>query len=288
MVESDGGKNDIVAVPMWIDRQAQGSWSFFAACQQGTRLDDGPCNQTPTAQSKVGSQLAVSPSYQLGYASVPFQGVGVYHGLTLRKQFETAFAVRPDWIFLSSWNEHVAQPQSGAPAPSMGLETDATAADRAFVDTYGVEFSRDIEPTKEYGSLVYDLVRSCVRVYRSGATTCSDPNEACCQGGQFSDRYAYFDGPGGTFVLYAAALGASPERTPLYHCLAGASDEFFSPDAGCEGQTVLGEVGLVSTFKGGETLRSLRRCFGPGGHAYSLTAACPSGKTQEAVLGYVR
>lgn len=288
MVAADGGKNDVLPVPMWVERQAQGSWSFFAACQAGTRLDDAPCNQVPTLNSVVGSQLAVSPSYQLGYASVPFQAVGVYRGITLRKQFETAFAVQPDWLFLSSWNEHVAQPQSGAPAPSMGLETDATAADRAFVDTYGVEFSRDIEPTEQYGTLIYDLVRSCLRVYRSGAATCADANEACCQGGRFSDRYSYYDGPSGSFVLYATALGASPARAALYHCRAGATDEFFSPDAACEGQTSLGQVGFVSRFKGGETLRALRRCFGASGHAYSLVADCPAGTSLEAVLGYVR
>lgn len=285
-VASNGGKDDIVPVPMWILRQAQGSWSFFAPCQFGTQMQDGPCAQEPTAASPVGSQLAVSPSYQLGYASVPFQGLGVFGGLTLRKQFATALQTRPDWLLLSSWNEHIAQPQPGAPTPSMGLETDPSATDRAFVDTYGVEFSRDIEPTEEYGSAVYDLTRSCLRVYRSGATACDQPGEPCCQGGDFSATWAAFDGPGGRFLLYATA-GA--DRAPIYACRAGASDDFFSPDPGCEGTTVLGAPGFVSSFKGGETLRSLRRCFGPSvGHAYALGGACPANTSPEAVLGYVR
>jgi hypothetical protein len=285
---SNGGKNDIVVVPMWVNRQVEGSWSFFAQCQQGAMIDDGPCSQTPTAASVVGSQLAVSPSYQLSYASIPFQAPGVYHGITLRKQFETAFAVKPDWLFLSSWNEHIAQPQPNAPGPSMGFETDATFAGQAFVDTYGVEFSRDIEPTQEYGSMIYDLAASCIRVYRKGSETCDQPNEPCCQGGNFSDRYATFNGAGGTFVLYAAPLGPDPSRAALYSCQAGGSDDFFSPDPACEGQAVLANVGFVSTIKGGETLRALRRCFGPAGHHYSLTADCPSGDHLEAVLGYVR
>ncbi len=289
LVSQNGGKNDIVAVPMWVQRQAQGSWSFFAQCQEGTQITDAPCAQTATTNSVVGSQLAVSPSYQLGYASVPFQAVGVHHGITLRKQFETAFSLKPNWLFLSGWNEQIAQPQSGAPAASMGLETDPSGANRAFVDTYGVEFSRDIEPSKEYGSMIYDLVRSCIRVYRLGSATCDQPNEPCCQGGKFSDRYTYFNGSGGLFVVYATSLGPSADRSPLYHCNAGASDEFFSPDPACEGTTVLGQVGFVSTVKGGETLRALRRCFGPAvGHAYSLTASCPAGTSLEAVLGYVR
>jgi hypothetical protein len=212
----------------------------------------------------------------------------VYHGITLRKQFETAFAQKPDWIFLSGWNEQIAQPQPNAPGASMGLETDPTAVNRAFVDTYGVEFSRDIEPSKEYGSMIYDLVRSCVRVYRSGAATCDQPSEPCCQGGNFSDRYASFNGPGGRFVLYSVALGPGAGRSALYHCNAGGADDFFSPDAGCEGTTIKGQPGFVSTVKGGEMLRALRRCFGPSGHAYSLGADCPAGTSLEAVLGYVR
>lgn len=288
-VTSNGGREDIVAVPMWVHRQGAGSWSFFAECQQGNLLDDGPCAQTPTTNSPVGSQLAVSPSYQSGYASLPFQAVGVYGGLTLRKQFETAFTTKPRWLFLSSFNEHVAQPQTGSGGSSMGLENDASASDQAFVDTYGVEFSRDIEPTEEYGSLVLDLARSCVRVYRTGASTCDDPSEACCQGGDFSDRYAVFDGPDGRFVLYAPALGPGPDRVAIYRCRAGASDDFFSPDPTCEGTAVLGMPGYLSAKKGGETLRALRRCYSPSvGHRYALGVDCPPPTSIEAVLGYVR
>jgi len=288
-VAADGGKDDILPVPMWVSRQAEGSWSFFSQCQQGVLLDDGACAQTATTDSVVGSQLAVSPSYQLGYGSLPFQAVGVYHGITLRKQFETAFASPPDWMFLSSWNEHVAQPQPNAPGVSMGFETDPGIGNQAFVDTYGVEFSRDLEPTAEYGSMLYDLLTSCLRVYRKGSATCDQPSEPCCQGGAFNDRYAPVDGPGGQFVLYATALGPGAGRSALYACKASATDAFFSPAANCEGTQVVSQVGFVSTLKGGEMLRALRRCYGAGtGHAYSLTASCPAGTSLEAVLGYVR
>jgi hypothetical protein len=39
---------------------------------------------------------------------------------------------QPDWLFLSSWNEFIAQPQV-APQRSMGLETDASVGNLAFV-----------------------------------------------------------------------------------------------------------------------------------------------------------
>ena len=45
--------------------------------------------------------------------------------------------MQPDWLFLSSWNEFIAQPVV-APQKSMGLETDTTLGDLGFVDTYGV------------------------------------------------------------------------------------------------------------------------------------------------------
>lgn len=43
--------------------------------------------------------------------------------------------VKPDYLFLSTWNEQIAQPQTQTVAPplSMGLESDTTAPNRAFV-----------------------------------------------------------------------------------------------------------------------------------------------------------
>ena len=53
--------------------------------------------------------------------------------------------------------------------------------DELWVDLYGAEFSRDIEPTEEYGSQAYELMQSCLRVYRAGSCF-SAAQEACCQG----------------------------------------------------------------------------------------------------------
>ena len=65
--------------------------------------------------------------------------------------------VRPDYLFVSSWNEGIAQPQTVAssvpPGFSMGLESDANArpvnspTGSGFVDTYGLAFGRDVEPS---------------------------------------------------------------------------------------------------------------------------------------------
>lgn len=67
-----------------------------------------------------------------------------------------ALQTQPDWLFLSSWNEFIAQPQV-TPLRSMGLETDSSVGNLGFVDTYGAAFGRDIEPTLQYGDFLYSV-----------------------------------------------------------------------------------------------------------------------------------
>jgi hypothetical protein len=212
-VQSNGGRNNVLTLPMWAfadsvgpDLESRGAWNFIASCRTDgtgpftTTLTDAPCNQPWTPASALGSSVTVSPSYQLNFASAPFGAVGLAGGLTLRKQFEKALEVQPDILFLSSWNEHVAQPGAMSPASlrSMGLEEDPTAGSTGFVDTFGINYGRDIEPTVEGGSFIYDLMSSCLRVYRSGARTCSNSAEACCQGGNTSASHV---------MAYAVMIG---------------------------------------------------------------------------------
>ena len=284
-IELNGGSDDMLAVPLWVGQQANAAWSIFAPCHTPVMLDDTPCGQIPTFNSKVGSQLSVAATYQSTYASEPFQAPGVYGGMTLRKQFVQAFALQPDYLLVSSWNEQIAQPATG-PGPSMGLENDATAGDQAFVGLYGVEFSRDIEPNVEYGAMLYDIVQSCIRLFRSGATSCSDPTTLCCQGGNFSDTYTFYNGAQGAFGLYVT--DPNNERTKINLCVSGTTDFFLSANSACEMQTIVKTLGFISQTKGGETLRPLRRCFTNTGHSYDMTGACPTGTSEEQVLGYVR
>lgn len=55
-------------------------------------------------------------------------------------------------------------------------------------DVFGAAFSRDIEPSQEGGSVLYDIMVSCIKVYRAGATACTAAlaNEPCCAGGTCS------------------------------------------------------------------------------------------------------
>lgn len=49
---------------------------------------------------------------------------------------------------------------------------------------FGEAFSRDIEPSKESGALLYDIMASCIRMFRAGARSCTAAYaaEACCVG----------------------------------------------------------------------------------------------------------
>jgi len=187
-IEANGGLNDIVVQPMWVGQQKSGGWNFFAFCKNIVLESNTACAQpaTPESSKVTGSQLAVSPSYQATFASVQFQAIGQNSGITLKKQWATAFTVKPDWVFLTGWNEHVAQPQdSQGLGNSMGFEYDPGFVGKAFVDIHGAAFGRDIEPTVEGGSEMMDITASCIRVFRRAvalSSTWCPPTELCCKG----------------------------------------------------------------------------------------------------------
>jgi hypothetical protein len=62
----------------------------------------------------------------------------------------------------------------------MGLDGDDMRRN-FFVDTYGSEYGRDIEPTidSHYGDVYSHLVMSCIRAYKKGGCAAA-PNEQCC------------------------------------------------------------------------------------------------------------
>lgn len=46
--------------------------------------------------------------------------------------------------------------------------------------TYAAEFSRGLEPSKEQGSRVWDVLSSCVFLYKRGEDCSTAPHSACC------------------------------------------------------------------------------------------------------------
>jgi len=89
-----------------------------------------------------------------------------------------------DYLFVGTFNEHVAQPQtnpysSNPAAVSMGLDGDADAGS-LWVDMFGDGITRDLEPTLEDAGAAWKLLQSCMRVLKSSGT-CSGSTEECCE-----------------------------------------------------------------------------------------------------------
>ena len=255
------------------------------------------CDQGWTSSSPLGTVVSASRSYQLGYASLPFQAAGRNGGLTFQKQMETALEVQPDVLLINAWNEHIAQPQSnpydasaGLLRRSMGASDVADGdpgADWLWVDMYGAEFDRDFEPTVEDGGAGYALLKSCLAVFRTGATSCEDASEACCQTAAgwnlvYSLRAR---GGGDADTDHLLTLSAS-ERDVLV--AAGGWEEigtpFYAPPGLLTETTSDGPFQLYAEGGTGRTL--LYRCATAGGHFFSQDADC-EGQTVEGPLGWM-
>ena len=198
-IESNGGHNDIDIIKAWAllppSKYMSGTWTFFTPCggeQFSTTVQSmTECNQLLTTNSPMGTAMAVSPSYQSGYASAPFQSPTSLGGYTFKIQFATGLKQMPENFFVSSYNEFITGPRQDAfggkdkhpYVTSVGLEWDPDRYS-GWVDTYGAFRSRNIEPTEEYGDLFYDILSSCFRVAALNAaankTGCNVQGEDCC------------------------------------------------------------------------------------------------------------
>ena len=259
---------------------------------------DTPCDQSWSPTTPIGSVVSVSASYQIGYASLPLQASGRAGGLTLQKQFETALAARPDYLLINAWNEHIAQPQANPYDPALGglrrsmgvtevPEGDASA-DWLWVDMYGADLTRDIEPTVEGGAAAYELMASCLRVYRGGATSCDDAGEACCQLAPGWRVVYSLRAPGGGADMSTDHVPTidAPERDAL---VAGGWEEVCNPHYGPPGLCGGGTTGDGPFFlfpADGPDRAALYRCFTGVDHFLTLAPGC-EGTTGEGSPGWV-
>lgn len=124
---------DATVVPMWAlfasGGYEAGEWAFMSPCTDAAgaytttiagRGAGTPCGQRVTSNSPIGAErtaIAVGPGYQLAYSSLE-QSPGKMGGLTLKRQFATALQAQPEYVYLSSWNEWLAQPQANPYGPS--------------------------------------------------------------------------------------------------------------------------------------------------------------------------
>jgi hypothetical protein len=148
LMESNGGRNDVVVVPMWAlfgdgsggGPWKQGVWGFFSPCTDAkgdftTSIvgADAPCNQYSTFYNSTDGtgplmEVSASGGYMLSQCALPFASPGHLRGLTLARLFEAVLARQPPHVFLSSVNEFIGGRQAAASAAriafNMGLPAD--------------------------------------------------------------------------------------------------------------------------------------------------------------------
>lgn len=119
----------------------------------------------------------------ISQSSIPFGASGHLRGLTIQKTFESILVKKPPHIFVSSFNEHIggrqAAPYTANTAINMGLPNDPERG-LVWVETYASEFSRDLEPSVERSSRVFEVASSCVQMYKSGMYCSDAPTSLCC------------------------------------------------------------------------------------------------------------
>lgn len=257
-----------------------------------------PCQQGYSTNTSIGSIVSVSASFQIGYASLPMQSSGKLGGLTLKKQFETAFAVHPDWLLVNEWNEHIAQPQPNPNDPSLGslrrsmgegeVPANDPGADWLWVDGYGAGFARDLEPTEEDNGAGYALLKSCLNVYRSGHATCDLAGEACCQLGAGMNVVMSLRGKSdnGSMTTDHVPTLSVQERDTLVG--SGSWQEvcnpFYGPFGLCAGGTTVDGPFLLFG-EGGPDRVLIYRCYSGADHFISPDPNC-EGRQVEGQLGW--
>lgn len=315
LIESNGGRNDVVAIPVWAlfgqQTYAQGVYGFFSPCTDATGAyttsmvggNVGPCNQFATTANGSNTILEVSASggYMTSQCALPFASPGHMRGLTLSRLFQKVLATQAPHLFMSSFNEMIGGRQAPASpaliAFNMGLPKDSQRKS-VWVDSYAAEFSRDIEPTVEGGSMVWNVAASCVQMYKAGQTCADAPTAPCCT---TDDKLVFGNiwslaSTNGTDYLLTPYL---EERTALVK--SGAWREQCSPipnpTAFCvDTSDPDGRAGpfiLYNTSTAGDAIGiqviPLYRCVtaASGQHFFSVDAACEGLGNQQTLLGYI-
>jgi hypothetical protein len=208
LLESNGGRNDVKVISMWAMTAEYwtGVWDFFtfclapcsqtslgdsaegSLCSTTSMVDVPDCNQHPSAAntSSPPYEMTASGGYMVAQSALPFANPGHLRGLTTARLFKKVLEVGAPHLFMSSFNEHTGGRQRSSytanTAINMGLPYDPENRS-VWADTYASEFSRDLEPTKEAGDILWQVTSSCVSMYKAGRK-CSDgetaARELCC------------------------------------------------------------------------------------------------------------
>jgi hypothetical protein len=162
---------------MWgLSRQPE-QWSFLSPCQRGFRESGGhqSCHQTASLRNGAIEQISITTAYQETYMSLKATAVPKFHGRTFARQFEALGQARKTPIALiTEWNAWMSQrvcidgsdqPDAINCTPNNDHWPDGN---KVFVDAYDFEYSRDIEPSKDWpGDFYYRLMAHCISRFRA-------------------------------------------------------------------------------------------------------------------------
>lgn len=322
LIASNGGRDDVVVIPMWAlfgngggPAWYEGVWGYFSPCVDATgkfttsMVGVGACDQYSTQANGTNTTVEVSASgsYMVAQCALPYAAPGKLRGLTLARLFEKVLAAGAPNLFTSSFNAFIGGRQAPASraaiAFNQGLPTDAQRFE-VWVDSYGAEFSHDVEPSVEGGNRTWSIMRSCVRLYKANATCASAgaADEPCCTRADkevFATVWSLRNAGAADSLLTALAS----ERAALVatgawaeQCAVIPNPSVFCVDPrdadGRAGPFLLYNAALVegARFAGEAPVptAALYRCLSPAGrHFISVDAACEGLGASESVLGWV-
>ena len=180
------GKPLILTKPDGLSDTLQGfftfrkTWAWSAGAQDNwTWLDNYPqvtAWHTPGVAEEISVSVAGHPTSFRGrsfhsnaqppidqYAQTPTMA----QGLTFSEQWQRALQVDPQFVFITGWNEWVAQRFVSSSGQDWFLGAQLPVGGTYFVDAYSQEFSRDIEPMKGgYGDNYYYQMVSNIRRFK--------------------------------------------------------------------------------------------------------------------------
>ena len=166
---------------MWaFESQGSPKWSYLEKCG-ASPLEGEPCFQRASILGGQPEQLAIGMAYGADYMSHTNTATPKHHGLTFRKQFQTLFD-NPEMPIatITGWNEWVVGRLKCDENPLCSC-SNPQDVNGCFLDQYTVEYNRDIEPSVYMGTYYYDLVKSCISLFRAGKRCTPDnANEPCC------------------------------------------------------------------------------------------------------------
>ncbi len=154
-------------------------WAWTYGQDKWNWLDHWPqrfaWNESAEVPEEVSACVAEHPTSNIGrshfkgcqpepdkYGLTPFTDKGPYFSLQIRRALE----LQPEFVFITGWNEWVAQRfiREENAGPEKMLDKVLKPGDSYFVDAYNQEFSRDIEPmegghTDDYYYQMADFIR---------------------------------------------------------------------------------------------------------------------------------